>query len=68
MEEWIDKEVNAVIETEYDEKTSEMHPVIVIGDRRFTWKEFGEEVETFEGWRFDFKFSSLYISPEAKHD
>jgi hypothetical protein len=32
------------------------------------WDEFGDEVETFEGWKFDFKFSSLYIPPEAEHD
>lgn len=68
MEEWIDKEINAVIETEYDELTGNMRPVVVIGDKRFTWEEFGDEVETFEGWRFNFKFSSLYIPPEAKHD
>ena len=68
MEEWIDKEVNAVIETEFDEVTGEMHPVIAIGDRRFSWEEFGREVETFEGWRFDFKFSSLYMPPEVEGD
>ena len=68
MEEWIDKEINAVIETEYDELTGNMYPIIVIGDKKFTWAEFGEEVETFEGWKFDFKFSSFCIRPEAKHD
>lgn len=67
MEEWIEKEITAVIETEYDEHTGEMCPVVVIGDKKFTWEEFGKEVETFEGWRFDFKFSSLYMPPEPKH-
>ncbi len=68
MEEWIDKEIHAAIETEFDEYTGTMYPVIVISDKRFTWDEFGKEVETFEGWKFDFKFSSLYIPPEDERD
>lgn len=57
MEEWIDKEIHAVIETEFDEYTGAMHPIIVIDDKRFTWDEFGDEVQTFEGWKFIFKFT-----------
>lgn len=57
MEEWIDREVSAVIEIEVDKRTMDSCPVIVIGDRKLSWEEFGDEVETFEGWTFTFKFS-----------
>jgi hypothetical protein len=57
MEEWIDKEVHAVIESEFDESTGKLCPVIAIGDKKLSWEEFGDEVITFEGWTFDFKFS-----------
>ena len=64
MEEWIDKEVHAVIECDYDEITGSSLPIIAIGDKKLSWEEFGEEVISFEGWSFDFKFSQLYIPPE----
>lgn len=55
MEEWADKEIEAFIETERDPITFELKPVIVIGSTRFSWEEFGKEIETYEGWRFNFK-------------
>lgn len=68
MEEWIDKEVHAVIECGFDEITGESCPIIAIGDKKFTWEEFGDEVITFEGRTFDFKFSSFYMPHEADRD
>lgn len=68
MEEWIDKEVIAEIETEFDELTGAFRPIIVIGDKKFTWDEFGDEVQTYEGWKFIFKLSQLYMPPEADYD
>lgn len=64
MEEWIDKEVHAVIECDYDVITGNSRPIIDIGDKKLSWEEFGDEVITFEGWTFDFKFSSSYVLPE----
>jgi hypothetical protein len=61
MEEWIDKEVHAVIECGFDEITGNSCPIIAIGDKKLSWEEFGDEVITFEGWSFDFKFSSLFM-------
>ena len=55
----MDREVTATIEVEYDKETYNSSPVIVIGDKKYTWEEFGKEIETFEGWRFDFKLSSI---------
>ena len=44
------------------------HRVIVIGNKNLCWDEFGDEVITFEGWSSKFKFSSLFILPEADYD
>ena len=60
MEEWI--------ECEFDEIAGESCPIIAIGDKKLTWEEFGDEVITFEGWTFDFKFSSFYTPSEVDHD
>ena len=68
MEEWIDKKVHAVIESDYDEITGVLRPIISIGDKKLSWEEFGDEVISFEGWSFDFKFSSLFMPPEEKND
>lgn len=68
MEEWIDNVIHAVIETEFDEYTGTMRPVIVIGDKKLNWDEFGKVVKTFEGWKLDFKFSSVFIPPENDSD
>ncbi|MDO8686456.1 MAG: hypothetical protein Q7J78_07290 [Clostridiales bacterium] len=68
MEEWIDKQVHAVIECDYDEITGSSRPIIAIGDKKLSWEEFGDEVISFEGWSFDFKFSSFFMPPEEKND
>lgn len=57
MSDWAEKRVKAVIEVEYDE-TGEMLPVIVIGKKRYSWHDFGRELETYEGWQFIFKLES----------
>jgi hypothetical protein len=54
-----DKEVNAVIDVEYDEITFNSSPVVIIGDTKLSWEEFGEHIKRFEGWRLDFKLSSI---------
>ena len=68
MEEWIDKEVHRVIECGFDEITGNSRPIITIGDKKLSWEEFGDEVMTFEGWSFDFKFSSIFMPPEGYDD
>ena len=57
MSDWSEKRVKAVIEVEYDD-SGEMLPVIVIGKKRYSWHDFGRELETYEGWQFIFKLKS----------
>lgn len=59
IEEWMEREVNAIIDVEYDQVNANSSPLIIIGDKKLSWKEFGKQIETFEGWRFDFKLSSI---------
>ena len=68
MNEWIDREIDAVIEVNCDESTMEFRPVIVIGDKKLSWDEFGDEVTSFEGWSLKFKFYSTYMPPEKDSD
>ena len=58
MSDWAETRVKAVIEVEYDDETGEMLPVIVIGKRRYSWHDFGRELEIYEGWQFIFKLES----------
>ena len=54
MPDWAEKRVRAVIEVENDD-AGEMLPVIVIGKKRYSWHDFGRELETYEGWQFIFQ-------------
>ncbi len=56
MEEWIDKEVHAVIECGFDEITGNSRPIIAIGDKKLSWEEFGDEVITSKAGHLTLNF------------
>jgi hypothetical protein len=55
MEDWMDKEISTIINVDYDELTGEFTPLITIGDKIYSWDDFGRELQTYEGWQLKFK-------------
>jgi TFIIF-interacting CTD phosphatase-like protein len=57
MDDWHDREIEAVIGVDIDKRTYDSKPVIIIDGREYSWEEFGKEIEVHEGWKFTFKIS-----------